>query len=334
MKPVFRIVADGRDITAQVNDRVLELEVTDKHGLESDTLSLTLDDRAGTVALPRRGAELALYLGYGETGVAPMGRYKVDTITFSGAPDTLVIKAKSADSRNLAKSIRSDSWENVTLAEIVERIAARNGWKAQCEVKTRIVRADQINESDYHFITRLARQYDCTAKIADLKLLVMPRQAGRSASGQSLDSVLLKREDVSSFSFTLDDRKVVAKVVVPYQGADGTLKLVTETNQHAPRKVLAEYVERHVQANEAAAQQLAKSRLADFNRQTAGVRLQLPGRTDLFAECRVELSGFKAGVDGVYLVDTVTQHYDANGWTTRVLCNGGNDGKAQAGEGG
>jgi len=334
MKPVFRIVADGRDITAQVNDRVLELEVTDKHGLESDTLSLTLDDRTGAVALPRRGAELALYLGYGETGVAPMGRYKVGTITFSGAPDTLVIKANSADPRNVAKSIRSHSWENVTLAEIVEQIAGRNSWKSECEVNTRIVRADQINESDYHFITRLARQYDCTAKIADLKLLVMPRQAGRSASGQSLEPVPIRREDVSSFSFTLDDRKVVAQVSVPYQGIDGVLRTVTVANPNAPKKVQVEYVERHVQANEAAAKQLAKSRLADFNRQTAGVRLQLPGRTDLFAECSVELSGFKAGVDGLYLVDTVTQHYDASGWSTRVLCNGGNDGKAQAGEGG
>ncbi len=54
---------------------------------------------------------LALYLGYEETGVAPMGRYTVDTLTFSGAPDTLLIKAKSGDSRSAGKSVRSDSWE-------------------------------------------------------------------------------------------------------------------------------------------------------------------------------------------------------------------------------
>ncbi|WP_325435128.1 phage late control D family protein [Pseudomonas nitroreducens] len=334
MKPVFRIVADGRDITPHVNDRVLELVVTDKYGLESDTLSLTLDDRDGAVLLPRRGAELVLYLGYEETGVAPMGRYTVDTIAFSGAPDTLVVKAKSGDSRNAGKSVRSDSWENVTLAEIVKRIAERNGWQAECEVGARIERADQIKESDYHFVTRLARQYDCTAKIADLKLLVMPRQGGRSASGQVLDNLPIKRAEVSSFTFTLDDRKVVAAVSVPYQGLDGAVRTVTVTNPNAPKQVQAEYVERHVQANEAAARQLARSRLADFNRKTAGVRLQLPGRADLFAECVVDLSGFKIGVDGTYLVDTVTQHFQANGWTTSVLCNGGSDGKGKAGEGG
>lgn len=332
MKPVFRIVADGRDITPQVNDRVLDLVVTDKHGLESDTLQFTLDDRGGAVALPRRGAELALYLGYDGQGVAPMGRFKVDTITFSGAPDTLVIKAKAGDSRGEAKSIRSDSWENVSLADVVARIAQRNGWQAQCEVKTLIERADQVRESDYHFITRLARQYDCTAKIADLKLLVMPRQSGRSASGQALGSVLLGRGDVSSFSFTLDDRKAIATVSIPYQGADGKLRSVTVSNPNAPKNVQAEYVERHVQANEAAARQLARSRLADFNRQTAGVRLELPGRADLFAECVVELRGFKAGVDGLYLVDSVTQHFQPSGWTTSVMCNGGNTGKGQAGE--
>lgn len=30
MTPAFRIVADGRDITAQINDRLLSLRTTDK----------------------------------------------------------------------------------------------------------------------------------------------------------------------------------------------------------------------------------------------------------------------------------------------------------------
>ena len=43
-------------------------------------------------------------------------------------------------------------------------MAARKGWSPICPVTTTVPRADQLSESDFNFITRLARQYDCTAK--------------------------------------------------------------------------------------------------------------------------------------------------------------------------
>lgn len=72
------------------------------------------------------------------------------------------------------------------MSKIVSDIAARNGWASACNVATKVPRADQLNESDYHFITRLAKKYDCTAKVADGKLLVMPRQEGVSADRKSV----------------------------------------------------------------------------------------------------------------------------------------------------
>ena len=39
MTPIFRIVADGADITTLINDRLLLLRTTDKPGMESDDLS-------------------------------------------------------------------------------------------------------------------------------------------------------------------------------------------------------------------------------------------------------------------------------------------------------
>lgn len=43
-----------------------------------------------------------------------------------------------------------------------------------------------------------------------------------------------------------------------------------------------------------------------------------------------EVQGFKVGLDGEYLVDSVEQTFDASGWTTAVECNGGKKGKAKA----
>ena len=64
MTPTFRVVADGSDITALINDRLLLLRTTDKPGMESDDFELRIDDRDGAVSLPGRGASIEVFLGY------------------------------------------------------------------------------------------------------------------------------------------------------------------------------------------------------------------------------------------------------------------------------
>lgn len=56
----------------------------------------------------------------------------------------------------------------------------------------------------------------------------------------------------------------------------------------------------------------------------------MPGRTDLYAERLIDAQGFKEGLEGEYLVDSVEQIYTQSGWSTTVECNGGNKGKAKA----
>ena len=86
------------------------------------------------------------------------------------------------DDRDSAVSLPS-RWESVSLASIVSDVAARKGWSPICPVTTTVPRADQLSESDFNFITRLARQYDCTAKVADGRLLVLCQCQLRADSG-------------------------------------------------------------------------------------------------------------------------------------------------------
>ena len=64
MTPMFRIVADGADITTLLNVRLLLLGTTDKPGMESDDYELRIDDRDSAVSLPSRGATIEIFLGY------------------------------------------------------------------------------------------------------------------------------------------------------------------------------------------------------------------------------------------------------------------------------
>jgi phage protein D len=100
-------------------------------------------------------------------------------------------------------------------------------------------------------------------------------------------------------------------------------------NDDSPDSLPPVHNDRHIHTSKSAAEQAARARLAAFNRSTASVRLEMLGRTDLFAKRSVTVSGFKTGVDGGYLVDSVEQTYTAAGWSTTVECNAGKKGKAK-----
>lgn len=331
MQPVFRIVADGKDITALINDRLLQLRTSDKPGMESDDFDLKIDDRDSALALPARGAEVEIYLGYAGQELTRLGRYVVDQVDLSGPPSVMEIRGKASDMRGTGKTIRSGSWEDVPLQQIVRDIAARNGWQARCIVTTRIARVDQFNESDFNFITRLARQYDCTAKIGDGNLLVLPRQGGESASGKTLGVLDISPRDVSNWRFQLQDRSTHKAIRTKHQDPNtGEQQVVELGNADCPETIDAVYTERHCYPDKSAAEQAAKARLAAFNRSTATVSLEMPGRADLFAERVLNFQGFKEGLDGEYLIDSVTQTFSSSGWSTSIQCNGGKQGKATA----
>lgn len=331
MQPVFRIVADGKDITALINDRLLLLRTTDKPGMDSDEFELRIDDRDGQVALPARGAAIEVHLGYAGQVLTRLGRYAVDEVELSGPPDRIVIRGKASDMRGSGKTVRSGSWENVTLQQIVRDIAARNGWQPVCPLTVQVPRIDQFNESDFNFITRLGRLFDCTAKVANGSLLVMPRQAGKSASGKALGNVRISRSDVRSWQLRMNDKGTHKAVKTRHlDSKTGRQTVVDLNNDGAPHDLSAVHTDRHLYPNRNAAEQAAKARLAALNRSTANLRLEMPGRTDLFVERTLDAQGFKPGLDGEYLIESIEQVFSASGWSTTVECNGGKQGKATA----
>lgn len=331
MKPAFQIIADGKNITALINNRLLLLRTSDKPGTDSDEFELRIDDRDQAVALPARGGKVEVWMGYEGQALTRLGSYMVDEVQVSGPPDEMVIRGKASDMRGSGKSVRSDYWEGVPLSQIISDIAKRNEWESVCTVQTKVERIDQRNESDFNFVTRLAKQYDCTAKVAEGKLLVVPRQAGQSASGKWLPAVTINKTEVTRYQFRLGDRSTQKSVKAQHQDKkSGTLVVVEVDNEEAPTGLPAVHTDRHIYPNKTAAQQAAKARLAAFNRSTAGVRLEMPGRTDLFAERQINAQDFKVGLDGEYLVDGVEQVFTQSGWTTTVECNGGKKGKAKA----
>lgn len=338
MKPDFKVIANEQDITDLLRDRLLSLRITDKPGLESDDCEIEIDDRDGSVAFPEKGATLEIILGYeGDVGLTFVGRFKVDEIEISGPPQRMLIRGKPADLVSSMKEQKRRSWENKTLDKIVGDIARDNQLQPFCKLTPLVERADQINESDMHFITRMARHYGATATVKDGKLIVVTRGDGKSGSGKDLPVIKLHRDDIASYSLSFPDRTLYSEVRANYHNREtGQLQTIILPNQSAPGSAHApKHTDRHVHPTALEAIAAAESRKNALNRATMNGRIELMrGRADVGAEKMVELTGIKDEADGTYLIESVEQNFSRNAWITTIRINAGNKGKSSVGRGG
>lgn len=334
MRAEFEIVANNKDITPLIRDRLIELRVVDKPGMDSDEVEIKLDDRDSKVIFPPKGATLRVSLGWSGQRLNYLGTFVVDEVELSGPPSSISVKGKPADLRQVSRGQRDQSYENTTLEDIVKTVAARNGWQPVCKVDAVVPRIDQLGESDIHFMTRIARQYGATASVKDGKLLVMPRDGGVSASGGALPSVSLSPADLISWKLTFPDRSGFKKIKTKSHNKKngGQLDVIVPNDDADESGVSGTHVDKHVYPSPEAAAAAAKSRKETLNRQTASGSMTMVGRADVAAEKHIVLKGFKAGADGKFLIDGVTHTYNGGSWVTDVSINAGNGGKSKVGK--
>ena len=329
MIPDFHIVVDGRrDITKAIRERLLSLRVSDEEGYKSDTVEIRLDDRGGTVELPRRGAELTVELGYDQVpeseqrnGLKPgrvlMGRYTVDEVELSGPPATLAVRAKAADMREALKQRRTRSWHDVLLGDLVKAVAREYGLDPRvAEELAKIVlpHVDQTDESDLHLLTRLGEQYDAVAKPGNGRLAFVRRAAARSATMGPLATVRIAREQAGDYRVTLADRPAYRAVrAYWYDTAAGRRREVAAGEGEPLYALRDDYID------EATARAAAQARLDALERGAATLALTLkPGRPAVSAESPLVLSGFRSGVNGRWIATRVSHEIDNSGYATRV----------------
>lgn len=231
MTPDFRITADGEDVTAVIQDRLLSLTVTDEDGTKSDALELVLDDRDGRIAFPEVTATLDVALGVQGAALHPVGRYLIDGVSGEGPVQQMTITAKAVDMKSGIRAPRTRAWEDVTLGDIVGKVAAEAGLKPVIGASvagTHWPYIAQTAESDLHLLTRLAATVDATAKATTGTLVVQKRGEGKTADGQMMTAVALPLWRFASWSWKLDGRAPSGTVEAQWQDtAGGALTLVT-----------------------------------------------------------------------------------------------------------
>ncbi|MGI2025750.1 contractile injection system protein, VgrG/Pvc8 family [Endozoicomonas acroporae] len=315
MIPAFKVTVEGEDITATLSPRLIALTLQDQAGSESDSVTITIDDTDNRVTLPEHGALLKVSLGY-SGGLREFGTYTVDEVEVSGPPDTLRFTGRAADLRGNLKEPRSRSWHNITLAGLVQAIAAEHNMEPKVSERfttETLKHIDQLNESDLNLLVRLAEQYDAVCKPVGNRLLFLERAQGKTVSGQQLPIISLYKPDLTSWSTTLPDRAVYQSVVASYTDAAGGNLVDVQAGQGKPAYRIKTPFPDEKQATEAAVGKLAR-----LSRTERTLKIDLPGRPDLIAETPVVMEGFRSGIAGKWIVESATHTISKRGYTTAV----------------
>lgn len=321
--PDYRVTLDGKDLTSSIRPLLNSLSITEKRGDEADQLEITINDTAGRVALPRAGALLSVEIGWKQgsdvqPGLISKGSFKVDEIEHSGPPDTIAIRASSADFTSNLRVRREKSWHGTTLGAIVGEVAKKNDLQPRCAASLASIvvpTVAQSRESDMALLRRLGREYDAVATIKAGKLLFAPIGSGETASGKPLKRLTIRRRDGDRHTFRLEKRDESEGVTAEYHDRKAAKrKSVTMGKASGARRLS------HVYASESSAHRAAKSAMSRAKRAPGNLDISLAiGRPDIFPEQKASAVGFKSEIDAMaWLVESVTHTINDRGFQTAI----------------
>lgn len=318
VRPDFSLSANGQDRSSVLRDRLLRLTLTDAAGAEADELTLEFDDRALTIAPPRKGARLTVAIGWEGQSLTPAGVFIVDETESSGPPDHLTVRAKAADMAGALKAAKSRSWRATTLGAIVAKVASEHGLKPACAPALQgvaVAHLDQAGESDLHFLTRLGQDHGATAAPKDGRLVFAPVGAESSASGAALSALTLGRADLIRWRAPLTERSASGSVRARWRDHRGARDQVETAGTGQPVQSL-----RHVYSSREHARRAAEAALDRGSRDAGRLDLDLPGRPDAFAAQPIDVSELRGKLNGRWFAERVEHEIDwsGGGFTTRI----------------
>lgn len=200
-KPLFTVIWQGKNVTADLSQYMLSIDYTDNVADESDELVISVEDVDGRWKgewYPEKKDKVSLEFGYANLMVKA-GTFTVDEIELSGPPDVVRIRSLAAGVNSPIRTKVSAAHENITLKQIAETIASKHGMKVVGDIENvRINRITQNRESDLAFLARLSAEYGYLFSVRENDLVFTSMEKLEKG-----DSVLeIDRTDLISWTFT------------------------------------------------------------------------------------------------------------------------------------
>ena len=153
------------------------------------------------------------------------------------------------------------------------------------------------------------------ATIKDGKLIFARKGAGTTTSGTALPTLAIRRSAGDGHNWQRQKRDGQASVTASWHDRkEAKRQTVTVGEKNGAKRL------RKTFADEASARRAATAEQARLKRAQAKLDMRLAlGRADIYVDLRAHVIGIKAGIDGEWLIDEVTQTVDReSGFTTAL----------------
>lgn len=318
--PGWTLSYKGIGITGAIEKMVLSVTYTTHMGGAAPGLEIELEDRDKRWQgpwFPSRGDLVTAAIGYAGEGLVSCGSFQVDEVELTGAPDVVHLRCIAAYITDAMRTANSIAYEGVTLLGIARTIAAKYGFSvvgAAVNPDVSFARQTQSQEGDLEYLHRLAREhnYEFTVRGQSLVFYSVP------ALEQHGSVAILKRPDVTRFSFKAKTRRLYIAAQVSYQDPD-TKALITQTVSANPAPPVGDTLKLVLRCeNGQQAALKAQGELHSMNRLQMTGELTMPGSTTVTGGVKVTLSGF-GEFDGDYMVKQARHKLSReSGYSTEV----------------
>lgn len=314
-RSLYQISIGGTDVSDRIAPWLLQVSVTDKAGMTSDTATVSLDDRSGQFVIPKKGEAMTVDLGTVESGRVRRFTGVVDTVRSQGDRGggmRLEITGKGMDTTSGIKDPQDAHKDDATLKDAAAEFAKAGGLSS-IEVHPSLASIHRPywamdGESIIAWGQRVAREVGGTFKIVGDKGVIVPRSAGVSASGKALSTIYVERgKNLITWDIAPDTaRPQYDKVVASYYDTKAAKRVEREievaNSSGSGRKQRVKFD----RADEGESDKAGDAEGKDIERDKGGGRVDIIGNPNALAEADCVVSGIRPGVDGTYTIDSVT----------------------------
>ena len=341
------VTYNGKDISESLAQYVLSFSYTDNLTGQVDDISITLEDRAELWEadwMPERGATLDITICtynwsdlYSEELDLQLGKFEIDELEVSSAPNVVTIKAIAisiGDDSTLRSTLRSHTWENISVQKAANDIAWQNGMKLQwyCDDNPNIDKLEQNDESDLEVLQKICDDAGFALKVTTDTIIIFDVEKFEKEDvyaeyyhpGTTILNIVenqskpVQTDALLNYSFKAKIRDVYKKCHVKY--AKDKDKSVIESTFVAPDKKEKEgaTLEVHQQvSSQAEADRLAKKKLREKNCEEFTGSFSSDGNMELCAGETIEMLGF-GNFSGKYIITQAKHDISSSGFTSSV----------------
>ncbi len=306
--PDFKLIANGKDVTESLRPHLVGIEYTDDIDDTADGFSIKFQGE--NFNPPSFKDTLKIWLGYKDK-LWYIGSFSVLKSRLEYETMEIEVTATPVNFGSAIKEKCTESFDNVTLDQILHKIASRHGLKVKNSFpKHAYMHKSHTNTSDLEFMRRLAKELGATFAIKNDTILFRPKNGGDQNS--ELPIIEIDAKQTKGLSIEILDKTSYGSAKASWHSTkENRTKSITVGSGKPVLHVKGSF------KNESDARTKAKAALEAANRGTARGSFEYEG-INVIAGAKMKLSNITPGWPSSFGIKQVRHSWSEAGYTVNV----------------